>query len=659
MTPISSLLVANRGEIALRIMRTARRLGIRVIAVYSDADAQAPHVVYADDAVRIGPGPAAESYLLGDRIIDAAHATGADAIHPGYGFLSENAAFARKVQDAGLIFVGPPADAIDAMGDKAESKRRMIAAGVPCVPGYEDADQADEKFHAAAAQIGFPVMVKASAGGGGRGMRLVHTPEDLETGLRLARSEALSAFGSDILILEKAILQPRHIEIQVFADQAGNTVHMGERDCSVQRRHQKVIEESPSPAVTPELREEMGQAAIEAARAINYVGAGTVEFLTDPSGEFYFLEMNTRLQVEHPVTEMVTGLDLVALQIAVAQGAPLGLTQDDITLSGHAIEARLYAEDPAQDFQPATGQIALWAPASGEGVRIDDGITSGQPVSPFYDPMLAKIIAWGDTRDIARRRLIAALEGSPLLGVTSNKRFLTQILERPAFAEGRATTAFIAEEFTDADLAEPAPDARALAAAAVLFYRSDCDIALAASPGISPILLNWSSSGKMHTVIDLVHDGKNHAVQVFPRGAQDYMVQSEDAEVAVTIKDASIWIDGRNSSAFWVCSNGEVALQLDGVSRRFTRLSRLAAEDAAGTAGDVRAPMHGVLTELHVEAGQVVVLGDRLAVLEAMKMQHEIRAEIGGRVTAIMGAIGGQIGAGDLILEIEAEAEND
>ncbi|SFU10480.1 acetyl/propionyl/methylcrotonyl-CoA carboxylase subunit alpha [Sedimentitalea nanhaiensis] len=659
MTPIRSLLVANRGEIALRIMRTARRLGIRVIAVYSDADAQAPHVLFADDAVRIGPGPAAESYLLAERILEAARTSGANAIHPGYGFLSENAAFARKVQEAGLIFVGPPADAIDAMGDKAESKRRMIAAGVPCVPGYEDADQSDERFHAAAQEIGFPVMVKASAGGGGRGMRLVNAPEELETGLRLARSEALSAFGSDILILEKAILQPRHIEIQIFSDQAGNTVHMGERDCSVQRRHQKVIEESPSPAVSPEMRDAMGQAAIEAARAINYVGAGTVEFLTDASGEFYFLEMNTRLQVEHPVTEMVTGLDLVALQIEVAQGAPLNMTQEDITLSGHAIEARLYAEDPGQDFRPATGKIALWSPASGEGVRVDGGIASGQQVSPFYDPMLAKIIAWGENREIARRRLIAALEGSPLLGVTSNKRFLTQILERPAFSEGRATTAFISEEFTQADLDAPAPDARALAVAAVLFYRGECDAALAASPGISEKLLNWSSTGNMHTVIEFGDAEQDHAVTVTPSGAQCYAAKVGEIEIAIAIHGTSIWINGRNGGVFWVRDHNDVYLELDGNNHCFTRLSRLAAEDASGSAGDVRAPMHGVLTELHVKHGQSVQAGDRLAVLEAMKLQHEIRAEIAGSVSAIMATIGNQIGAGDLILEIEAVDGND
>lgn len=659
MTLIRSLLVANRGEIALRIMRTARRLGIRVIAVYSDADAQAPHVLFADDAVRIGPGPAADSYLLAERILDAARTSGADAIHPGYGFLSENATFARKVQEVGLIFVGPPADAIDAMGDKAESKRRMIAAGVPCVPGYEGTDQSNDKFLAAALEIGFPVMVKASAGGGGRGMRLVNSLEELETGLRLARSEGLSAFGSDILILEKAILQPRHIEIQIFADRAGNTVHMGERDCSVQRRHQKVIEESPSPAVTPELRKAMGQAAIEAARAIKYVGAGTVEFLTDTSGGFYFLEMNTRLQVEHPVTEMVTGLDLVALQIEVAQGSPLDMTQEDITLSGHAIEARLYAEDPSQDFQPATGRIALWSPASGEGLRVDDGITSGQLVSPFYDPMLAKVIAWGENREIARRRLIAALKGSPLLGVTSNKRFLTQILERPAFAEGRATTAFIAEEFTQYDLAAPSADAHALAVAAVLFYRGECDAALAASPGISTTLLNWSSAGNMHSMIELRHAEQKLAAKVKPHGAKCYAVEVGENEVAITFNDASIKINGRNSGVFWVRENNNLYLELDGHNHSFTLLSRLAAEDSVGSAGDVRAPMHGVLTELHARLGQNVQAGDRLAVLEAMKLQHEIRAEIAGSVSAIMATTGNQIGAGELILEIEAEDGND
>ncbi|MCB1364134.1 MAG: biotin/lipoyl-binding protein [Rhodobacteraceae bacterium] len=658
MRTIRSLLVANRGEIALRVMRTARRLGLRVIAVHSDADTGAPHVAFADDAVAIGPGPAAESYLLGDRIIEAARRTGADAIHPGYGFLSENAGFARAVEAAGLIFVGPPANAIEAMGDKAESKRRLIAAGVPCVPGYEGDDQSDARFAEAAGQIGFPVMVKASAGGGGRGMRLVRAPGDLEAALGLARSEARSAFGSDRLILERAIVRPRHVEVQVFADRAGHTIHLGERDCSVQRRHQKVIEEAPSPAVSPELRAAMGAAAVEAARAIGYVGAGTVEFLLDEAGEFFFLEMNTRLQVEHPVTELVTGLDLVALQIAVAQGAPLGIAQDDVVLRGHAIEARLYAEDAGADFRPATGRIALWSPATGEGIRIDDGIATGQEVSPFYDPMLAKVIAWGETREIARTRLIGALGRCVLLGVVSNKRFLTQILERPSFAGGAATTAFIAEEFAPADLADPDPDLRALAAAATLLFCAGREDALAASAGVSRALLNWSSSAVMASAVDLGEDGGTRTLWVTPRGAEDYEVSDGAATLPVALRAGALWIDGRNCGDAWTLTEDGVALELDGISRSFRRLSRLAGEDAGGSAGDVRAPMHGILTALHVREGQEVRPGDRLAVLEAMKMQHEIVAEIAGRVGAIPGRVGAQIAAGDPIMAIEAEEDS-
>ncbi|WP_340107132.1 acetyl/propionyl/methylcrotonyl-CoA carboxylase subunit alpha [Pikeienuella sp. HZG-20] len=658
MTAIRSLLIANRGEIALRVMRAARRLGLKAIAVHSDADADAPHVAFADDAARIGPGPAAESYLRGDRIIEAARATGADAVHPGYGFLSENAGFARAVEAAGLIFVGPPAAAIEAMGDKAEARRRMIAAGLRCAPGYEGADQSDARFHAAADEIGFPVMIKASAGGGGRGMRLAHAPEDLDGALRLARAEARSAFGSEVLILEKALMRPRHVEIQIFADQAGDVIHMGERDCSVQRRRQKVIEEAPAPNLSPALRAAMGAAAVEAARAIGYVGAGTVEFLLDAEGAFYFLEMNTRLQVEHPVTEMVTGLDLVALQIRVAEGAPLGLAQEDVTLNGHAIEARLYAEDPARGFRPATGRIELWAPAGGDGIRIDDGVRSGQEISPFYDPLLAKIIAWGETREIARRRLIAALNRSALLGAPNNKRFLTQILERPAFAAGAATTAFIEEEFTEADLADPAPDSRMLAAAAALLCRAARDDALAASPGVSRGLLNWSSSGALKSMIDLTHAGAVHAVAVRPMGAETYIVHLGEATHEIALRGDAVWIDGRGGGAIWIRTAAGVCIELDGISASIGRLSRLAEADAPGSAGDVRAPMHGTLTALHVEPGQSVAPGDSLAVLEAMKMHHEIRAGIAGRVGAIMAAIGGQVSAGDLILEIRMEDDD-
>ena len=411
---IRSLLIANRGEIACRVMRTARELGIRTIAVYSDADAGTPHVKMADQAVRIGPAPVGESYLDAEAIMRAAEVSGADAIHPGYGFLSENAAFARTVTSAGLAWIGPPPRAIEIMGDKAGAKRAMIAAGVPCVPGYEGKDQSDARFASAADEIGFPVMVKASAGGGGRGMRLVERSEDLDNALALARSEAMNAFGDDTLILEKAILGPRHVEFQVFADSHGSVIHLSERDCSVQRRHQKILEEAPCPVMTEGLREAMGEAAVQAARSVDYQGAGTVEFLLDADAIFYFLEMNTRLQVEHPVTELVTGVDLVAMQIRVAEGSQLGMAQDDLRLDGHAIEARLYAEDPENGFLPSTGPVALWSAAG--GIRVDAGIETGGEVSPHYDAMVAKLIAWGETREACLRRLARALEDTVLFG---------------------------------------------------------------------------------------------------------------------------------------------------------------------------------------------------------------------------------------------------
>ena len=401
MTTFSKILIANRGEIACRVMRTARDMGYRTVAVYSDADADALHVREADEAVRIGPAPVGESYLKADAILAAAKLSGADAVHPGYGFLSENDAFAAACEQAGLVFIGPTSDAIRAMGNKAAAKRLMIEAGVPCVPGYQGEDQSDAKLAEEAKRIGFPIMAKAAAGGGGRGMRLILRAEDFADAVSTARSEAINAFGSGELILEKAVVDARHVEVQVFGDAHGNVIHLGERDCSVQRRHQKVIEEAPSPAVSPELRAKMGAAAVAAAKAIAYRGAGTVEFLLDGSGEFYFLEMNTRLQVEHPVTEEITMLDLVEWQLRVAAGEPLPMTQDEIELDGAAIEVRLYAEDPSKNFLPQSGRIQVWAPAEGAGVRVDHGIRSGQEISPFYDPMIAKVIAWGDTRGSA------------------------------------------------------------------------------------------------------------------------------------------------------------------------------------------------------------------------------------------------------------------
>ena len=473
-----SLLIANRGEIALRVMRTARRMGLSTIAVYSDADTNALHVRAADRAVRIGGVLPRDSYLNIEAIIAAAQSSGAEAVHPGYGFLAENAAFAQAVLDAGLVWVGPPPPAMAAMGNKAGAKRLMKAAGVPCIPGYDDTGQSNAALTQAAQTIGTPLMIKATAGGGGRGMRLVTSLDDFASALATARSEAQNAFGSAEVILEKALIEPRHVEVQVFADTQGNVVHLGERDCSVQRRHQKLIEEAPSPAVNPALRRRMGAMAVEAARAIGYVGAGTIECLLDAAGDFYFMEMNTRLQVEHPVTEALTGFDLVEWQLRVACGEALPVTdQDDILrrfeTGGHAIEVRLCAEDPAQNFLPQSGRVLTWRPAP--GVRIDAALEDGLDIPPFYDSMLAKVIAHApagdDARDHAREQLAHALDATLLLGFASNKSFLAACLTHPHFAAGQATTAFIAEAGTT--LIPPAPaDAPAVLAAALYAWRA-------------------------------------------------------------------------------------------------------------------------------------------------------------------------------------------
>jgi geranyl-CoA carboxylase alpha subunit len=462
MTKISKLLIANRGEIACRIMRTAHKMGIDTVAVYSDADQDAPHRKMATEAIYIGPSPAMESYLAIEKIIAAALTSNVDAIHPGYGFLSENADFAEACSAAELIFIGPSARAITLMGNKAEAKRQMTAAGVPCVPGYEGEDQTDIMFANAAEDIGYPVMVKASAGGGGRGMRIITKPEKLMKGLVSARSEAERSFGSGELILEKAILEPRHIEIQVFADNHGNVVHLGERDCSIQRRHQKVIEEAPSPAVSSELRERMGETAIAATRAINYSGAGTFEFLLDQHQKFFFLEMNTRLQVEHPVTECVTGQDLVEWQIKIAAGDPLPVSQEDIRIQGHAIEARLYSEDPYKGFMPKVGVLSNWVAAEGEGIRTDHGLETGFEVTPFYDGMIAKIIGYGVDRETARSNLLAGLKATVDDGLTTNRQFLLSCVVHDAFKEGLATTGFIETFFPKKKLAEGPEEVLAL-----------------------------------------------------------------------------------------------------------------------------------------------------------------------------------------------------
>ena len=669
MNNFNSILIANRGEIACRVIRTAKKLGYRTVAVYSDADAGAPHVKLADDAVRIGSGPVGESYLVPELILQAAASSGAESIHPGYGFLSENAAFAEAVESAGLVFIGPTREAIDVMGNKAESKRRMIEAGVPCVPGYEGHDQSDKTLIAEGLKIDLPLMVKAAAGGGGRGMRLVHDQADLANAIKLARAEAEGAFGSGELILEKAIIKPRHVEIQVFADTFGNTVHLGERDCSVQRRHQKVIEEAPCPIMTPELREKMGQSAIDAAKSVNYRGAGTVEFLLDDSGFFYFLEMNTRLQVEHPVTELITDLDLVALQISVAQGEPLDFSQADLDLEGHAIEVRLYTEDPSQDFLPASGPVDLWAPASGVGVRIDDGISTGQAISPFYDPMVAKVIGYGPTREAARLRLIGALKETVLFGTPSNKDFLIQCLEKQSFIDGAATTAFIGEEFSADDLDAAPVSFLDSAVAATLELCLENKAHFQHSLLVSCELKNWTIasamvSRKQYQFVDLTHD---LSISPINSSADTYHVTDTAAKQSAVIQvismqdnKAVVLFDGVKLVAqFMQRQRGQIYCSIQGRGAFFKDLIILdgVVDDAEG-GGRVIAPMHGLLLEVMVSPGDNVVKGQTLAVLEAMKMHYEILSEVDGTVEEVSAVAGSQVAVDDVLIEIKEKDDS-
>jgi len=657
-TAFSKILIANRGEIACRIARTAKALGYRTVAVFSDADAGALHVRQADEAVRIGPPPAAQSYLKIDALIAAAKRAGADAAHPGYGFLSENAKFAQACADAGLVFIGPPPAAIDAMGNKARGKALMKAAGVPCVPGYQGPDQSDDKLTAEGRRIGFPLMVKAAVGGGGRGMRLVTAAEDLAAALARARSEAASAFGSDELILEQAIEDARHIEIQVFADQHGNVIHLGERDCSIQRRHQKVVEETPSPAVSTELRAQMGEAAVTAARAIGYIGAGTIEFLLDPAGQFYFLEMNTRLQVEHPVTEAVTGLDLVAWQLRVAAGDRLPLEQHQVAFDGHAIEARLYAEDPYRSFLPQSGTLIDWRPACGVGVRVDHGLAAGQRVTPFYDAMLAKLVAHGATREEARRRLIAALEDTVALGLTTNRSFLLATLAHPAFAAGEATTAFIERHFSAGSdaLRRPSPDRRMLALAAVLLFGTRAaESAAEAAP-------NWSSTGVAAWPLRLTLGDVHHAVSIMAVGANAYLVAFGDETVEVAIEDRAegrvrFTAMGVQQSARFALDQGVLHLDLNGVTVTVRETTHEASASARrdGSAR-VLAPMNGAIIAVLAKPGDRVRRGQRVLVLEAMKMQHEISAERDGTVDKVLVKPGDQVATRQLLVELEQEA---
>jgi geranyl-CoA carboxylase alpha subunit len=632
----SKILIANRGEIACRIMRTARRLGYRSVAVYSDADADAPHVRLADEAVRIGPAPAAESYLRIEALLAAARASGAQAVHPGYGFLSENADFARACSEAGLAFIGPPADAIIAMGDKAGAKRRMIAAGVPTIPGYLGDNQSDESLGAEAAKIGFPLLVKAVAGGGGRGMRLAEDMSDLREAMAGARREALAAFGSGTLMLERLIPLGRHIEIQIFADAHGNVVQLGERDCTAQRRQQKVIEETPSPIVTPEMREAMGRDAVAVALAVGYRGAGTVEFIVDRELRHYFLEMNTRLQVEHTVTEMITGLDLVEWQLLVAAGEALPLRQDEIRFSGHAIEARLYAEDPYAGFSPQSGPVLYFQPDSAvrPGVRIDAGITQGNAVTPFYDPMVAKVIAHGRDRNDAIRRLIAALEEMPLLGPATNGRFLRDLLDHESFRAATTHTGLLDEWAAsgEAILRRPQPDKEDWQLAAALF---------AGKPGWRPA----SVAG-----FDLT----------LTCGEETRTVRAGDATVGILsqpVDDGRLryTIDGVTRHAIFHRDGDRLQLARGAAVFTFTEASPFPIVADDFDSHTARATVAGTVARIEVAAGDRVETGQTLAVIEAMKMEMRVTANATGVVASVRVLAGQQVAAGAILVQLRSE----
>ncbi|MCH8181412.1 MAG: acetyl-CoA carboxylase biotin carboxylase subunit [Proteobacteria bacterium] len=676
---IKKILIANRGEIACRVIRTARKLGYRTVAVFSEADAQAPHVSLADEAVCIGPAAAAQSYLNVDALLDACRKTGANAIHPGYGFLSENADFAQACADAGVVFIGPSPNAIRVMGDKAGAKRAMIEAGVPCAPGYLGDKQDDATLMAQAERLGYPLLVKAVSGGGGRGMRLVHEASELAQAIASARREAQSAFGDGTLMLERLVLDGRHIEIQVFADSHGNAVYIGERDCTAQRRRQKVIEESPSPVVSPAMRERMGRDAVLAAQAIGYCGAGTIEYIVDQDLNHYFLEMNTRLQVEHPVTEMVSGFDLVEWQLRVADGQPLPVRQEDIVLTGHAIEARLYAEDPYAGFAPQTGPVQWWRPMLSlhDGVRIDDGIREGGEVTPHYDPMVAKLIVHGRDRADAIRRLIATLDDTPLLGLRQNARFLRELVDHDRFRAGTMTTTLIDQWLADGAplLQRPVATDEAWLLAGALFaarqpshpgaqqvLRADSvtawDLPLQQDTAKRTLRVQAASglaaAGAFHVALD------PHATPLTLR------VLGQDAERG----EARIERDGvqRRVRAVWLAAGdgaqlpaqlpSQLHLVIDAAVFVFTEVSAWPDQGSAQDPSRATAPVAGTVTQVLVQAGDAVTAGQPLLAIEAMKMEMWLNAQAPGVVQAVHTAAGAQVQAKALLIDIELTKED-
>jgi acetyl-CoA carboxylase biotin carboxylase subunit len=639
----SKLLIANRGEIGCRVMRTAKAMGIRTIAIYSDADANAMHVAMADEAVRIGPAPARESYLNIEAVIAAAKQTGADAIHPGYGFLSENAEFAEACAATGIVFVGPPPAAIRAMGLKDRAKALMAKAGVAVVPGYLGDNQSTEHLAKEATKIGYPVLIKAVAGGGGKGMRRVEAAADFEAALASAQREAKSAFGDDRVLIEKYVSRPRHIEVQIFADSHGNTVHLFERDCSLQRRHQKVIEEAPAPGMSTEMRGSLGATAVKAAQAVNYIGAGTVEFVADASDglhadRIWFMEMNTRLQVEHPVTEAITGLDLVEWQLRVAAGEKLPKQQDGLHINGHAVEARLYAEDPRKGFLPSVGRLERLR--FSEDMRVDTGVREGDTVTPFYDPMIAKVIAWSETRESAVAKLARALSETQIAGVHTNAAFLVRALRNPAFVAGDIDTSFIEKHGSELLPPENIP-VRAIIET-VNFILAERQVA-----GTDP----WDShdgfrlTGEARERIELLSGDNHYPVEIIHhRGGDASIVVANGTHKAAGLADHVLRL-----------SNGEIVVMENGETHLFSLYDPLESADAAGVATDrIVSPMPGKLIQLLVKAGDAVKRGQPLAVLEAMKMEHTLSAQADAVIAETLVAPGEQVSEGAIILRFKS-----
>lgn len=659
----NKILIANRGEIACRVIQTAHRLGIKCVAVYSEADANARHVAMADEAFLLGPAPSSESYLRADKIVEICKQSGAQAVHPGYGFLSENTEFAEALAANDIAFIGPPASAIAAMGSKSAAKQIMSKANVPLVPGYHGDDQTPEVLKKEAVNCGFPVLLKAVAGGGGKGMRVVEAVNEFDEALTSACREAKNAFGNPDMLIEKYLTQPRHVEIQVFCDQHGNGIYLAERDCSVQRRHQKVIEEAPAPGLSDETRQAMGEAAVRAAQAINYVGAGTVEFLYDVDGSFYFMEMNTRLQVEHPVTEMITGQDLVEWQLRVASGEPLPLQQDQVRVHGHALEARIYAEDPDNDFLPATGKLSyLRTPAENAHVRVDTGVIEGDEVSVYYDPMIAKLIVWDDNRERAISRMVSALEDYRIAGLTTNTRFLKHLADSQPFKAEQLDTGFI-EKHHELLFPRSGLDLPYHLAIATAYFLCDQKAGQDTSGDpYSPFARqnSWRLNSSYARPMTLVHEGEQHTVKVLEQNGQ-YQITVDDVsyQVEATLADdrLQVMINGHRLNVHGYIDAQQLTLFNEGDQFQ----CELYKETFDGTddqhGGSLSAPMNGAVVAVLAEVGQQVEAGQTLVVMEAMKMEHSIQAPHDGTVSEIYFAEGDLVNEGAELIAVNGDEE--